>query len=103
MIDPQTMFRAAAIPLPSGQVLLQVRIGDLFQTTQFTPPAILEGGEPTWTTGEARRAIDSTVLAMCKKIVANGSMFKHREDCTLNVPLAAPCPKCQGSPPTEGP
>lgn len=96
MLDPQTMFRAAVQPVSSGKMLLQVRIGDLFEMREFDPPSLLVGGDPSWQKGAAREALDGIVLSMCRKILVHGSIFKHREDCTLSVPVMQPCPQCQG-------
>lgn len=97
MNDPQDMFRAVVIPIgQTGNAMLQVRIGDLFQAQSFKPPSLLLSNDLSWSKGEMRQAVETCVLAMCQKIIAHGSIFKHREDCTLNVPAMAPCPKCQG-------
>lgn len=98
MKDPQELFRAMLTPAgATGKMFLQVRIGDLFQGVTFEPPSVLLTDElPSWQKGEPRRALDETVIDMCKKIVAHGSIFKHREGCEIQVPAMAPCPKCQG-------
>lgn len=98
MKDPQELFRAVLTPIGStGNAMLQVRIGDLFQGHTFRLPSILAGEQLDWTKGEPRKALESCVLTMCQKILAHGSLFKHREDCTLSIPAMAPCPKCQGA------
>lgn len=93
----QSELRAAVI-FAGDKARLQVRIGDLFHNTPFPAPSILAEDTLDWRKGELRKALDQTVLYMAAQILKHKSMFKHRESCTRNVPMMAPCPCAEEEP-----